>query len=120
MNFDLSNLSIDELVQLSKMVKDEQNKRDKRYKSNVSGYDKFFDMFDKRFKKEGIPELSRMSTYSKLDSSVFRLCDIALGNYKINHKGSIQVNGSLILANPDTYQNMVDDIVAVVEKYAEW
>lgn len=59
---------------------------------------------------------------NKIEGNIFQICDFATGNYSVKSttKGNkVYHNTSHLAANVDTemYQNLVNDIFEVLEKY---
>ena len=60
----------------------------------------------------------------EMERAVFKLADVTLKNYKWKltkdkSKVTMQVNGSVVLANDKAYKAMCDEIVDIVKKYHE-
>ena len=137
---DLSNLSYEELTELEKKIKEEkkvkQNDGKVLYKYDLLD-DRTYDVMKPRFPVEKYGAMSSKSSHisneafalpSRIEKSLFALCDLALGNYResANEKTGqwnskrIILNGSLIQNNVEEYSKMFDELRDVFIKYAEW
>lgn len=137
---DLSNLSYEELTELEKKIKGE-----KKVKQNDGKIFYKFDLLDGRtydVMKPRFPvekygtvssEFSDISNEafalpSRINKSLFALCDLALGNYRESanektgqwHSKRIILNGSLVQSNTEEYAKMFNELRDVFMKYAEW
>lgn len=137
---DLSNLSYEELTELEKKIKGEkkvkQNDGKVFYKCELLD-DRTYDVMKPRFPVEKYgavnSEFSDISNEafalpSRINKSLFALCDFALGNYResANEKTGqwnskrIILNGSLVQSNTEEYAKMFNELRDIFMKYAEW
>lgn len=137
---DLSNLSYEELTELEKKIKGEkkvkQNDGKVFYKYDLLD-DRTYDVMKPRFPVEkyggGYSIFSDRSNEafalpSRINKSLFALCDLALGNYResANEKTGawnskrIILNGSSVQSNTEEYSKMFNELRDVFMKYAEW
>lgn len=137
---DLSNLSYEELTELEKKVKEEKkaqrNDGKVLYKYDLLD-DRTYDVMKPRFPVEKYG--GRYSIFSdrsneafalpsRINKSLFALCDLALGNYResANEKTGawnskrIILNGSSVQSNTEEYSKMFNELRDVFMKYAEW
>ena len=125
---DFKDMSFTELVEVQKALNEEIEGR-KLHKSDI--YDaNVNEKFAERWQKEGITDMFDISSnVARFNSSIYRICDFTLGNYKIEnskrhgelnkeHPKAISVNGQRIeIENPDIYWQMAKDLYDVVKKY---
>lgn len=119
---DLGELSVEDLLALEKKCKEERANRESLSKDDTGVYGKLFDLIYSDLVNEGVGRDMAYSPISKMEKSVFALCDITLGNYKIAKRlgdkdVGLSVNGSRIFKNQKEYRSMADEIVDVVVKY---
>ena len=119
--FDIKNLSYQDLVELKRKI-DEEVKDRSFYKGNVY-CNKLSSLFAARWDDIGI-NARRWENLGKLYSSIYRICDFTLENFKLinpcGHKDEkqIKVNGSRIeTGRPDLYSMMANEIFSVILKY---
>ena len=137
---DLSNLSYEELTELEKKIKEEkkvkQNDGKVFYKCELLD-DRLYDVMKPRFPVEKYGASSdkysdisneAFALPSRIEKSLFALCDLALGNYRESasektgqwNNKKIILNGSLVQSNTEEYAKMFNELRDVFMKYAEW
>ena len=124
---DFKDMSFTDLVKLQKALNKEIE--DRRFNKSDICDPKLRENFENELTKEaGLDLYTVGDILSKFDASVYRICDITLGNYEIKtHKSNektytngkyIAVNGSRIcIQDPNIYAEMAKDIYNVVRKY---
>ena len=142
-NFDFSDFSADDLVELEKRIKVEKNKRNLMpiSKKDLVKDWRIIKLIDERFQDPKYDALTRFEVGSAINSSMYYLCDIALMNYKdyeprrlsnskkytyprlaeIREKSnamSIKAN-TVIEKSTDKYISMFNELSEVFMKYAE-
>lgn len=112
---DFKDMSFKELIEIRETLNKEIEDR-KIHKSSI--YDpKISSEFAKKWGEKGLGEWEIGDNLNKFYSSVYRICDFTLENYKLEPK-KISVNGKRIdIENPDIYVNMANDVFDVVKKY---
>jgi len=137
---DLSNLSYEELTELEKKIKEEK-KAQRNDGKTLYKYDlldnRTYDVMKPRFPVEKYGAMSSKSSAisseafalpSRIEKSLFALCDLALGNYREStnektgqwHSKRIILNGGLVQSNTEEYAKMFNELRDVFMKYAEW
>ena len=133
---DLSKFTDRDLIELEKKISKEKNLRKQKdsivYKCNLnSGFvNDIMELTDMYIKEHGFDNLSVnfMSYYpsTKMEKSIFTLCDYTLGNYKVSESPShkrvpvLSCNGSrLLIENKEDYKEMYDELCSVVKKWIE-
>lgn len=112
---DFKEMSFKELIEIRETLNKEIEDR-KICKSSI--YDpKISSEFSKKWREKGLGEWEIGANLNKFYSSVYRICDFTLENYKLE-SNKITVHGKKIeIENPDTYVNMANDVFDVVKKY---
>lgn len=122
-NIDLKKLTPKELAELKTMVTREQTLRKKDYKSGTGAFGRLYRMLGPVMKTYGASEDPITNTIAACTRSIYKLCDITLGNYHLEKSKScsgtgITVNGRCIeIDSPEDYGHMVDDILGIIQKY---
>lgn len=120
--FDIKNLSYQDLVDLKRKIDEEVHDRS-FYKGNIYS-DKLSCLFIERWKDICINEDVIGTDLQRFYSSIYRICDFTLENFKLinptgKHTGKqFKVNGSRIeTGRPDLYSRMANEIFSVILKY---
>lgn len=119
MGIDISSLSLEELINLNKLVSKTLSNRDHTYKASVNT-DRCYKNIQERLVNENIGPRCIESTEKHLRHSIFKICDITLGNYRTKIRDGekeIATNGSLIMCNVDRYRSMCKEIIDIIEKF---
>ena len=125
MEINLKNLSTEELNDLRKKVLVEVEFRNSFYKSSTHIYERLCNLFCEDLLKTGVGKDAVTKPIVAMERAIYKLCDITLKNYKLNKgggigdKGNLVVNGAVVMCDSNLYQNMVDDLFAVVLKHKE-
>lgn len=118
----ISNMSYKELNDLEKLIRAEKEKRNTLvYKGDLGVLQKLHDMYNEKL-LEKLSGNEANHYLKKIESNIFQICDFATDNYNVKSttKGNkVYHNTSHLAANIDTemYQNLVNDIFEVLEKY---
>lgn len=133
MDIDVTKFTKEELEALLTSVKSELSQRPNEHrKSDTLTYSNLRDIFKDTLEAAGISEDDQGEFLKKLESSVYALCDYAMGNYiikpvrksrrknpameRVNH---VIERDNWLRVDFSTYKNMCDDILEVVKKYKE-
>ena len=124
-SIDLSKFSDKELLELQKKIKEEREGRDgeRLFKSHIHSViaNALFDKFQKRDKVS--PNYTgNVSPYDRIRTSIFTICDYTLGNFGTRVSSNSRkcywiANGNYIKVGTDTYKNMVNELINVINRY---
>ena len=125
MEINLKDLSTEELNNLRKKVLAEVESRNSFYKSSTQIFGRLYKLFYEDLLKDGVGKYSAERSIDGMSKAIYKLCDITLKNYKvgkgvgIEDNANLVVNGAVVMCDSNLYQNMVNDLFAVISKHKE-